>query len=57
MDLNHLLSRHQISLMRAADAASVETRQAHHGLASHYAARIDEIQLRSGATFGLAASV
>jgi len=49
MDLNYLLSRHQISLMRAADAASIEARCAHRNFASHYAARIRALQKTSGA--------
>ncbi|MFS2111444.1 hypothetical protein ACCC88_17270 [Sphingomonas sp. Sphisp140] len=40
MDLNYLLHRHQISLMRASAAASVEARHAHEGLARGYAKRI-----------------
>jgi len=40
MDLNYLLSRHQISLMRADAAASREARAAHRGLARCYADRI-----------------
>ena len=37
MDLNYLLSRHQVSLMRADSAASPEARFAHRGLARAYA--------------------
>jgi len=40
MDLNYLLYRHQISLMRADSAASMEARHAHNGLARGYASRI-----------------
>jgi hypothetical protein len=57
MDLNYLFSRHQISLMRAAGAASAEARHAHRGFASHYAARIDKLQQTSGATFALATQI
>lgn len=49
MDLNYLLSRHQISLMRADEAASCEVRHAHRGLAYAYATRIRELQDRLGA--------
>jgi len=44
MDLNYLLSRHQISLMRADDAACCEARHAHQGLAQGYATRIRELE-------------
>lgn len=37
MDLNYLLSRHQVSLMRADSAASPEARFAHRALARAYA--------------------
>lgn len=50
VDLNYLLSRHQISLMRAAEAASAPARYAHHRLACLYAR---EIRLkRQGKHFG-----
>lgn len=49
MDLNHLLHRHQISLMRASAAASPEARHAHRGLAKGYAARIRTLSLDLGA--------
>lgn len=42
MDLNYLLHRHQVSLMRADSAASPEARHAHRGLARTYAALIAE---------------
>lgn len=54
MDLNHLLARHQISLMRARAAASPEARHAHAGLTRGYATRIAALQSRSGATSPLA---
>jgi hypothetical protein len=44
MDLNELFQRHQISLERAANAASVEARHAHLELANGYARRIREAQ-------------
>ncbi|MBC9033298.1 hypothetical protein IAG41_12940 [Sphingomonas sp. JC676] len=37
MDINYLLEREQISLMRASAARSVEARIAHEGLARGYA--------------------
>jgi len=48
MDLNYLLSRHQISLMRADTAGCREAAIAHRGLARGYAARIQEHQRRLG---------
>lgn len=54
MDLNYLLSRHQISLMRASAAASVEVRRAHRDFAKYYAARIDALQEAVGAGRALA---
>jgi hypothetical protein len=44
MDLNYLLYRHQISLMRADSAASTEARHAHQGLARGYARRVAELR-------------
>ncbi len=44
MDLNELFFRHQISLARAAAAASVEARYAHRELANGYARRIEAAQ-------------
>jgi hypothetical protein len=49
MDLNYLLSRHQISLMQADAAACSEARIAHRGRAGHYAERIRELQSELGA--------
>lgn len=49
MDLNYLLSRHQISLVRADAAASPEARYAHRNLAKGYAERIRELQEGLGA--------
>ena len=44
MDLNHLLYRQQVSLMRADAAASSEARHAHRGLARGYADRVRLLQ-------------
>lgn len=44
MDLNYLLYRHQVSLVRARDAASPEARHAHQGLVRGYAVRIAELR-------------
>ncbi|MEZ0496179.1 hypothetical protein [Sphingomonas sp. IW22] len=49
MDLNYLLSRHQIALMQADAAASVEARHVHRNFARHYAARVNELQEKMGA--------
>ncbi|MEI9926650.1 MAG: hypothetical protein WDN44_01690 [Sphingomonas sp.] len=49
MDLNYLLHRHQVSLMRAAGAAGLEARHAHRALARGYAGRIARIQGELGA--------
>jgi len=49
MDLNYLLSRHQVSLMRAQNAACREAAMAHRGLARGYAVRIRELQQLLGA--------
>lgn len=50
MDLNYLLARHQVSLMRAQEAEGCEARSAHRGLASEYAVRIDALRVHLGAT-------
>lgn len=42
MDLNYLLHRHQISLMRAEAAACIESRHAHQAFANSYAKQIDD---------------
>lgn len=55
MDLNYLLSRHQISLMRADAAGSSAARCAHRGFARHYAARITQLREHVGGGFALAA--
>lgn len=49
MDLNYLLSRHQVSLMRAERASSAEARIAHQSLAKGYAERIRGLQRQDGA--------
>lgn len=49
MDLNYLLSRHQVSLMRASSASSVEARIAHRSLARNYAKQIRVLQDLIGA--------
>ena len=50
MDLNYLLARHQVSLMRAQDAVACEARVAHRRLANEYAVRIDALRVHLGAT-------
>ncbi len=57
MDLNYLLSRHQVSLMRATSALSVEARYAHRAFAKHYAERIRELHAESGAGIAKSAAV
>ena len=48
MDLNYLLHRHQISLMRADAAACGPSRMAHQKLAGLYATPVANLQLLSG---------
>lgn len=43
MDINYLLKREQISIIRAMSARGVEARLAHEGLARGYAALLREI--------------
>lgn len=50
MDLDQLLHRQRISLLRARDAASVEARLAHEGLATLYAERIATLRHETGAS-------
>lgn len=50
MDLNQLLYRQQVSLMRADAAACAEARTAHRGLATAYGRRINELQRASATT-------
>lgn len=54
MDLNYILSRHQLSLVAAENAAGSEARAAHRGLAEGYAAHIRRFQHEAGATANLA---
>jgi hypothetical protein len=49
VDLNYLLSRHQISMMRADAATTREAGLAHRAFAKEYAARIAAHQERVGA--------
>lgn len=49
MDLNYLLSRHQISLIRADATDCPEARLAHRGIARAYADRIRVLQNLIGA--------
>jgi hypothetical protein len=55
MDLNYLLARHQVSLMRAQDASGCEARVAHRRLAGEYAVRIEALKAQLGADFHTAA--
>jgi hypothetical protein len=50
VDLNYLYHRHQVSLFRAANAASNAARRAHRGLADGYAARIAAAKQRRAPT-------
>lgn len=50
MDLDELFYRHQISVVRAAAAPSLERSVVHRTLASGYAARIAALRLRVGGT-------
>lgn len=45
MDINYLLTREQVSIMRARAATGTEARLAHEGLARGYAARLRQIVL------------
>jgi hypothetical protein len=49
MDLNYLLSRHQVALMRADNAMCPEAKVAHRGMAREYAERIRILRQLSGA--------
>ncbi len=53
MDLNYLLSRHQIALMRAQSAVTIEARHSHRGMASGYADAIRSVQASLGASGSL----
>jgi hypothetical protein len=48
MDLNYLLHRHQVSLMRAKAALCVPSRRAHEELANLYAGAVSRNQTLSG---------
>ena len=50
MDLNHLLSRHQIALMLADRATNATSRHSHRRTAGHYAGRVRVLQIGSSAT-------
>lgn len=49
MDLNYLLYREQIALMRADAATCISSRHSHQGMARGYADRIRSLQLALGA--------
>lgn len=49
MDLNQLLYRHQVSLMRADDAVCTDARSAHVGHARGYADEIEQMRRAMGA--------
>jgi len=49
MDLNYLLSRHQISLMRAEATPCVASKASHRAFATEYAQRIRDLQQLLGA--------
>ncbi|MBX9795435.1 hypothetical protein [Sphingomonas sp.] len=48
MDLNYLLARHQISLMRAKSTACEDAQLSHRGMARGYAGQIRQLQQRLG---------
>lgn len=48
MDINELLYRQQVSLMRAAAAACASSRLSHMGLARGYAKRIESVRQSMG---------
>jgi hypothetical protein len=48
LDLNYLLHRHQVSLMRADTALCAEARHSHLGLAREYAVRIKRFRTGLG---------
>lgn len=49
MDLNYLLHRHQISLMRASESDACEVRNVHLRFVDAYATRIEELATTAGA--------
>ena len=52
MDLNKLFFKHQIALIRAADADKSAARATHHSVADEIASRIGVIQRSNGACAG-----
>lgn len=50
MDLNDLLHRHQVALMRAASAATNEARESHDGTARCYETKIETVRSILGAS-------
>ena len=50
MSLNYLLFRHQVSLMRAARARTIEVRRTHEAFAAAYADRVQTAAATSGAS-------
>ncbi len=50
MDLNYLLHRHQVALMRAATAASTEAAHSHGGMARGYERQIESMRDLLGAS-------
>jgi len=50
MSLNYLFHRHQVSLMRAASAMSIDVRRTHEAFAAAYADRISSLTDTLGAT-------
>lgn len=57
MDLNYLLHRHQVSLVRAGNASCNQARRAHDDLATGYAVRIAEYRATLGASGAMVLSV
>ena len=56
MDLNRLLHRHQVALMRADAAPTPDRRRGHRADATRYAGCIHEFRLSAGATGRLVAA-
>jgi hypothetical protein len=50
MDLNDLLHRHQVALMRAATAVTPQARQSHDGTARCYETKIETLRTTLGAS-------
>jgi hypothetical protein len=58
MSLNYFLHRHQVSLLRSRNAATIEGRISHHKLAELYAERVRAISVGlGGASFTVEKSV